>query len=137
MAYDYRPHTADIMVAIRAPDLGGVLQDATAVMRELEIGGGTATGREYRTLCVHGAAADELLLRYLQELLVLFDTERFVPSAATVDAATDTEATVRLAGERFDPERHEAQPEVKAITRHLLRADRAAGGWEATVVFDV
>jgi SHS2 domain-containing protein len=48
---------------------------------------------------------------------------------------TSLEATV--AGERFDPSRHETQPEVKAVTRHELVVEQTEGRWRAEVLFDV
>jgi SHS2 domain-containing protein len=40
-------------------------------------------------------------------------------------------------GEPFDPARHEAQPEVKAVTRHELSVRPLGKQWVAEVVFDV
>jgi SHS2 domain-containing protein len=78
----------------------------------------------------------ELMFRYVRELLYLFATERFVPGQARVMGGPEPVA-VELHGEPFDAARHETQPEVKAVTRHLLDVQRNESGWYAHLVFDL
>src|SRR2546427_2516247 len=77
---------------------------------------------------VRGADPTERLVRFLGDVLYLYDTERFVP---------DRGSPARLSGEPFDPARHHALREVKAATYHGAAVLRDAAGCPATIVFDV
>jgi SHS2 domain-containing protein len=39
-------------------------------------------------------------------------------------------------GETIDPSRHELLVDVKAVTLHRFRVEKASRGWEATVILD-
>lgn len=137
MTYRFLPHTADIKVAIDAGSFEELLADATAVVRGLLAGEGGVEVRQERRITTSGEDPSEVLLRYLQELLYLFETEGFLPSRVETDRFAETELIARVGGEVYDPARHEHQPEVKAVTRHGLRVEQHGDGWHAEVVFDV
>ena len=128
MPYRFVPHTADVAVELRAPSETGLYQAGIDALRELLVGASPVAAREERPVARRGADATEQLIHFLGDALYLYDTERFIPVRVT---------PAGLAGERFDPARHHAQREVKAVTRHgaAVRADRR--GWRATIVFDV
>lgn len=137
MPYRFLPHTADIRVALEAPDLATLYRDAVALVRELVVGASPVEPRTARTLAVAGADGAETLLNFLRDLLFAYETEAFVPAALEVAAAEERAVRGTVRGERFDPARHEAEPEVKAVTRHGLTLERTDGGWRAEVVFDM
>lgn len=137
MAYHFLPHTADIRAAIEAPSLQAVLTDAVRLVRVLCVGESPVDTAEERGIAVTGGDAAEVLYYLLRELLYHFAADRFVPAVARFDQVTPTGAVARVAGERFDPDKHEVQPEVKAVTRHGLFLDEIEQGWRAEVVFDV
>ncbi len=135
--YRFLPHTADIKVAIEAASFEELLADATDIMRGLLAGEGRVDAREERQVSASGADPSEVFLRYLQELLYLFETEGFLPAWVETERFTGNEVAARVGGEVYDPARHEHQPEVKAVTRHGLTVERRHDGWYAEVVFDV
>ena len=47
------------------------------------------------------------------------------------------EGTMKLRGELVDPERHELEHEVKAITYHGLKVEQQADQWLAEVIVDI
>jgi SHS2 domain-containing protein len=70
----------------------------------------------------------ERLVHFLDEALFLYAVERFVPGRASPTG---------VLGEPFDPARHTAQREVKAVTYHGAKMRRGKSGLSATLVFDV
>lgn len=136
VTYRFLPHTGDIRVAIEAPTLESLYADATEIVRQLLVDG-PVEERDHWQLAVNGLDAAEILLGFLRELLYRFDTDRIVPARVQIDTADATHLEGILYGERFDPTKHEAQPEVKAVTRHGLVVERHGDGWRAEVVFDV
>jgi SHS2 domain-containing protein len=137
VTYRYLPHTADIRVAIDSPTLGDLLREALVVSRHLFVGDSKVAAREYHRLTLDAKDAEELVLAFLQELLYRYTTDGFVPATLTVDRVTPTALRSHLAGERLDPARHVAEPEVKAVTRHGLVVRHTDDGWRAEVLFDV
>ncbi|NIM48139.1 MAG: hypothetical protein GTN78_20670 [Gemmatimonadales bacterium] len=137
MTYRFLPHTADIRVAIEAPSLELLFAEATEVMRQLLAGDSPVESHLRHPVRISTGDTAELLLGYLRELLYRFDTDRFVPARVAFDMATPTQMAGEVSGEKFDPARHQVQPEVKAVTRHGLVVAHKDTGWHAEVLFDL
>jgi SHS2 domain-containing protein len=97
----------------------------------------TVRPRSERAVSASGADASALVVAYLTELLLLHDTEGFVARTIHVRAIGDppTALVASLTGEPFDPARHPARKQVKAITLHGLVFDPAAH--RARVIVDL
>ncbi len=96
--------------------------------------------RERRVVEVEADALDLLLLRLLDEVVFLKDTESLLLRAeqVRVDAGGPPHrARATLAGERIDRGRHELVADVKAVTLYGLRVERSDRGWDARVTLDV
>ena len=128
MPYRFIPHTADVAAEWTASDEEGLRAAGVSALRELLVGPSPVAGRVERPLPLRGADAAARLVHFLQDVLYLYDVERFVPAAA---------AGSGVVGEPFDPARHEARPEVKAVTHHAAHVRQADGALRATIVFDV
>ena len=92
-----------------------------------------------RSLHLSDTDAELLLLRFLNELIYLRDAEGLVLRPTRVECRTDgrIELDAELAGEAFDPARHEPGCDVKAATAHGLALARRDGTWRASVTLDV
>ena len=84
-----------------------------------------------------GGDAAELVVAFLNELLVLEETEGFLGREihARSIGAPPTAVVASVSGERFDPARHARRKEVKAITLHGLVFDPGRG--RARVIVDI
>ena len=93
---------------------------------------------ESRSVSVEADELDLLLKRFLDELIYRKDVEQLLLRATDVhvDAAEHRVQAV-LVGERIEPERHELVADVKGVTLHDLRVERAETGWHAYVTLDV
>jgi len=134
MGYELLAHTADIKVALRAPDLAGLYQAAADMVREVLVGSSAVAEEVLLVIPPEGAAPSEAFFRFVRELFYLYDVERFLPSRV-VGLSPPT-----VAGEAFDPERHVPQRQVKAVTRHQydFRGGRGGrGGYTAEMVLDL
>jgi SHS2 domain-containing protein len=127
-SHRFVPHTADIAVELRAPSERGLYQAGVDALRELLVGTSPATPVEERPIDPRGTDPTERVIHFLADVLYLYDTERFVPVRVTPTG---------VAGERFDPAKHHAEREVKAVTHHGARVERDERGYRATIVFDV
>jgi len=84
-----------------------------------------------------GSDPAELVVAFLTELLLLEQTDRFIGREirARTLGSPPTALVASVAGEQFDPARHPARTEVKAITLHGLVFDPASG--RARVIVDI
>lgn len=126
--FRFVPHTADIAVELQAPDETGLYQAGVDALRELLVGTSSVAAREERAIGRRGGDPAERLVHFLSDVLYLYETQRFVAVRVTPSG---------IAGEPFDPARHEAQREVKAVTHHGARVEREGSGYRATIIFDV
>lgn len=82
-----------------------------------------------------GETADELLVSWLEELLVASELDGIAPLSVEVAGVTEGQAWGRLRGKAGRLRLR--GPAVKAVTRHQLYLRQTERGWEARVYFDV
>ena len=92
---------------------------------------------EMRTLCVEGADRKQLLVRFLGEMLFLYDGAGFVGKEFHVTSMTPTALTVEVKGEKLDVSRHQTRLDVKAITYHQLEIIENPEGATVRVFLDI
>jgi SHS2 domain-containing protein len=136
--YDLVEVTADVAVRARGGSLSQLFANAAWGMYDLICD--TATVEPRRTWEVTVASDDlvALMVDFLTELLVLFETEGALASEVAVEMPSggppwSLVATVR--GEPFEAGRHELLHDIKAVTYHTLEV-RPDQGW-ARVLFDI
>jgi len=137
--YRFFDHTADVGVAVRAATLRGLFGSASGALFELLCDPSTVRPRRRRRIAVRGASAEDLLVRWLSEIVYLHETRHWVFSSCALrridrDACT---AVGEVRGEPFDAGRHRAGREVKAVTYHQIGLSRSRGMWHVRIVFDV
>jgi SHS2 domain-containing protein len=93
--------------------------------------------KEERAVSASGDDPAELVVAFLTELLVLQQTDGFLVRdiRARPLGNPPTAIVASLTGERFDPARHSARTEVKAVTLHGLVFDPDRG--RARVIVDI
>jgi SHS2 domain-containing protein len=136
-------HTADIGLEVRGESLADLLETAArgvfSIMlddgpREVSIEADVAAVPDPSL----GDDAAELLVCWLQELLYRFETERLVPLRFEFAEAAPSGVRARVGFGRFDPKRHRAGTEVKAVTYHELAVrEEPDGAWSARFILDV
>jgi SHS2 domain-containing protein len=130
-------HTADLGVRAfgRTPEelfahaaeaLFEVLTDLRSVRAELT-----------RVVEVQGTDLEDLLVRWLGELLYLCDGQGYLFREFAILRLTPTSLKAEARGERFDPARHEFKTEIKAVTYHQARVSQMEGVWTGQVIFDL
>jgi len=127
-------HPGEVRLRLRAGTLGDLAKVAAQALAELELGQapGPALG-PWREVVVSGRDREAVLVHWLNELIYLAETERWVGVEFAVSRATETELQMRVRGVTVD----EAPARVKAATFHGLRIAAVTDGVEADVVLDV
>jgi SHS2 domain-containing protein len=63
---------------------------------------------------------ENLLVRWLSEILYLYDGEDYLVKEARIDSISPTNLRARLLGEKYQPKKHTLKLDVKAVTYHQL-----------------
>ena len=137
-------HTADVGLAVRGRDLKDCFETAARGMESIRVETRTVQGLEIRRICVEAETLEELLLKWLREILYLTERDGMVFSRFFIEESPfgregleGSRLTGRLEGESLNPGRHGICTEIKAITRNGVAVHKRDHGWELTVLFDV
>ncbi|UCG75633.1 MAG: archease [Gemmatimonadota bacterium] len=133
-------HTADLGMAVSAPDLAELFRRAARGMARLMRESAARPPAGAATSCrvqLASGSPDLLLVAWLSELLYLDEVEGLVFEDAIFDdpgalAEGQLAATVTSRPTHSLPER-----QLKGVTYHGLRLEPGVEGWEAEVIFDI
>jgi len=143
--FDYLEHTADVYILAYGENIIELLENAGIALFETMTDTNKINKRIYRDIEAHGIDLENLLYRWLEELLTIYYSENIMCSEIRVNKFVVSRENNEIdyfvkglcMGEEFDPERHEAKVEVKAITYHLMKIIREENGWKAYFVLDI
>lgn len=135
--YEFFEHTADLGLRVESPDLHTLFREAAEGLFAMIAEGvdpGLATRElEYR---IDGTRHDYLLFDWLNELLYTFESEKLLLGRFEV-RVEENGLRATAFGQPLDPAGHRLLHEVKAITYHHLKVERAGAGWRAEVIVDI
>jgi len=135
--YETFDHTADLGLRIRAADLDTLFAEAaTALFSVIVEDLTTVEPRRQVAVRLQGDDREYLLFDWLKALLSRFEVDHLLFSRFDVKLRSDGLSATAW-GEPLDRSRHELGHEVKAITYHGLRVERADGEWLAEVIVDI
>ncbi|MHA1949361.1 MAG: archease [Candidatus Thorarchaeota archaeon] len=137
--------TADTGIEVWAASVLEVMIEAGGAFSELTTEVDDILYTDEHEIIVEEDGYDVLLHSFLNELLYLLDTKKFVAIGFRKPRIVVSNGTVVFAvtamGGIFNPEKHESITEIKAVTWHMLTfdkiADVGAHQWYARVVFDI
>jgi SHS2 domain-containing protein len=130
-------HPADIGIEAHGPTLADAFEAAAAGLLSLIVDPATVGAAVTKQITLAGDDDGHLLVRWLSELLFLFDGEHFVTHEARVHSLTGHDLQATVTGELLDPTRHALRMDVKAVTYHRLSIEHAGGSSSLRVFFDI
>ena len=134
MGFRLLEHTADVRAECRAARFEELLVVAAQALNAValhEVRAQTDTERKIEAL---GSTPEDLLIRWLQELIFLMDVEHFVGVEFDISCES-TRVLAKVRGYLHGPE--ERAIEIKAATYHDLKIRESDGGLVVNVLFDV
>ncbi len=137
VAYELVDHTADIGVVVTGIDLADLLAAAGVALADLITDPAQVEARNTRTISLEAPSAEELLVRWLNELIFVREVEEFLWRTVEVQVEGETRLRATLHGETYRPGKHAVRTGLKAATYHQLAITRAPGAWKARVILDV
>ena len=130
------PHTADIRLEIRGKDLPELFATSVEALFSLIVDRRRVRPAASKTLNVSGKDPVEQLYFLLRDALLLFSSDRFLVRTARVTMKVSG-VEMKVAGEPFNPSRHAADREIKAVTAHGMTIEKIPGGYLARFIVDV
>jgi SHS2 domain-containing protein len=135
--YETFEHTADLGLRIRAGDLNTLFAEAgRALFSVIVENPEDIRPVEEMPITINVNDVEELLHDWLTELLFTFHVYRKLLAKFDVNINA-TSLTAVAHGEKIDPQRHEINFEIKAITWHGLKVVQTPDGWMAEVIVDI
>lgn len=139
MKYKFFPHTADIKFQAFGESLEEAFENSALALSESIYEGEVEKNRDY-AVQAKGSDLKNLLLNFLEEFLVLFDSENFVLSKVQnleIEKSGDKyEIKSDLLGD--DTRKYEISEHVKAITYNEMIVEKSKEkSWKTQVVLDV
>jgi SHS2 domain-containing protein len=137
--YEFFEHTADVGAVVRGATLPRLFENAARALFDLLCDRRTVRPRRTVRIVVQGSSLEDLLVRWLSELLYRLETEDLVFSSFAVERVDRLRlrARGRARGETIDRARHRLRREIKAVTYHQIRLVRGRSAWRVRIVFDV
>lgn len=137
LKYKLIDHTGDVGVEVSGKTREELFGNAAYALFDIITDAERIAPSSVRDINLEANDLDQLLVVWLNELLYLFDTERWLFGSFKIDALSERKIRSRAEGEKFDTERHPIKTEVKAVTYHGLKIEEKEGLWKTQIVFDL
>lgn len=130
-------HPADLGVEAYGSTLAEAFEQAAVALMSVIVDLATVGETETRTVELTAGDYEHMLVKWLTEVLYLYDGESFVGKRFAVEEIAATHLKATIYGEVFDPHRHKTKLDVKAITYHQLQVEQDQGAASVRVFFDI
>ncbi len=137
--YEFIEHTADIGVRAFGDSLAESFAGAAEAMFDIITDGAVIKTELQVDISLEASDSEELLVRFLSQLIVVHETDNLVLSGFEIDISENNRLVATIKGEKFVDERHGGGTQVKGVSFHMLKIVPKQGdqpGW-VEVLFDV
>jgi|SRR5579859_1622172 len=136
-SYEVFEHTADIGLHAFGGTLAELFIAAAQGMESLMVAPEQVRLQVSREIAAEGRDEVSLLIAWLNELVVLFDSEYLLLRQFEIDDITETRVRGRACGEPYDVQRHDLSSAIKAVTWHEAAVELTNEGYKARIIFDI
>ena len=130
-------HPSDLGIEASGPTIGEAFEQAALGLITVIAEAETIGAVEEHGLEITAQDYENLLVKWLSEILYLYDGEDFLLKEVRIRSIAPRKLKARLFGEKYQPEKHRVRLDVKAITYHQLSIKRENGHTTIRVFFDI
>lgn len=130
-------HPSDLGIRASGGTLSEAFEEAAKGMMSVVVDPETVEAREERSLSLEAGDPSHLLVKWLAEILYLYDGRQFVCRVFEIGSMTGASLKATVRGEDLDPQRHRTRIDVKAVTYHQIAVREESGGAVVTVFLDI
>ena len=135
--YELMDHTADLGIRVRGNDLIDLFENGGRALLNLMVRVRSRGKSVPLSLKVEGNDLPDLMVRWLSEILYLFEGEKVLATSIKINSLSSTGLEATLRTSPYDPRIHEIIREIKAVTYHGIEVIEKKGLWEASIIFDL
>ena len=130
-------HTADLGIIVRGRNLRNLFEVAAKSMMYIMVKGKPVDTTKTLNLSVEGYDLADLMVRWLGEILYLFEGEHELVTGVEITSVSHSHLDATLETVSFDTNLHEILCEIKAVTFHQIEVVKKDDHWEARIIFDL
>ena len=135
--YQIIDHTADLGIVVKGVDVKDVFVRAAYAMTDLMVKADMSKKGTRRKIFVEGGDFPDLMVRWLGEILYLFNGEHLLVSAIEMSSISPSRLRSTLTVAPLRKGHYEILREIKAVTYHQISVKRLDDEWEARIIFDI
>jgi SHS2 domain-containing protein len=135
--YSLLSHTADLGIIVKGNSCEELFRNAGLALMDLMILNKSHDPGVKTAISVNGNDLPDLMVKWLSEILYLFEGERLVVTEIGVNSISLNSINSTIDIVEFDIRHHEVLREIKAITYHQIAVMEEKGFWTARVIFDL
>ncbi|MBW2610481.1 MAG: archease [Deltaproteobacteria bacterium] len=135
--YTLLDHTADLGIKIKGTDQKDLFKSAGKALMHLLVKINPSEKQTPMKISVSGDDLEDLMVRWLGEILYLFEGENLVVTSIEIESLSPSRLEAGIETAPFNPRIHELLREIKAVTYHQIKVAERDGIWEARVIFDL
>lgn len=135
--YEVFDHTADIGIHAYGETLVELFIHAAQGMESLMVAPEQLHITTSRVITVEGHDTVSLLIAWLNQLILLFDTDYLLFREFKIGTLTEAHLAAQAFGETYNPRQHELSSAIKAVTWHEAAVNATVHGYKARIIFDI
>ena len=137
MGFEYFDHTADMGLRVYARDLPELFKESALGMFSLIAPLEQFKSQDALDVLLQAENLEELLWKWLRELHYLFSTQKLIFVSFDFSELSEKIVWATCWGQYFDPQKHQSDREIKAVTHHGFKVEKEGNRWKAEVIFDI
>ncbi|MCI0418337.1 MAG: archease [Acidobacteria bacterium] len=130
-------HPADVGIEATGRNLAEAFEQAAAGLMSVILDPASVAVRVSKEVFLEGADQEHLLVKWLTEILYLYDGEKFAGREFEVVELTENYLRAVARGEPYSRESHVTRVDVKAVTYHQLLVEESGDGGRVRVFLDI
>ena len=129
-------HTADIGIRAWGNEFSEVFEESAKALFSVIVDLDSVKPDQTIHLELTAESGEALFLKWLKELLFLFETKHILLKEFKVDLIAN-QLKAKVAGEKLDNKKHSLGREVKAVTLHQFKLAHEKARYLAEVILDI
>lgn len=113
-------HPADLGIEAYGNNLNEAFQEAAIALTSIILDASSIEPIETQTIEISATDYEHLLVKWLAEILYLYDGKNFVCAEFDIENISPNFLKAKVEGETFDSQKHPTKLDVKAITYHQI-----------------
>ena len=130
-------HTADLGIVVAGKNLKALFQNASSAMMRIMVKREPEETGAPLHISVEGADLPDLMVRWLGEILYIFQGENRLATQTKIFEITRNHLDAQIKTIPFSLAKHEILTEIKAVTYHQIEVIRKGELWKARIIFDL